>query len=357
MNVRSALVSKVLSRQGQGVLIRRMATRAVANAAAASVTAPTAPSASRKDTTCSTKKRAWSFAKRDSSSAPYWSGSYTYSFASPESDFTSQSFPANKIQMFSSTPQQSWSKTLSFASPESDFSADTLEERANRVWYNSDVDRTNMAYSLSFASPESDFTSPHIQSLLSEQQRDQLAQCSSDLAAYDTRRELLDDHAHIAQTEESADDQDEQFHFEEIYAKTDPRPLPTTLHEATQINDDRAIVITEATVPFKIVRVSSAWEGLCEYTQDEAKGHTLGELLQGPETDAGAATALVDKLMHGEEAGAVLTNYAKGGRKFQNRIRVGTLKNQHNRVTHFVGVLKEIQEMSDAFEPKNSRMA
>ena len=186
---------------------------------------------------------------------------------------------------------------------------------------------------------------------------------SGELAPYDTRRELLDDQVHVAGSMEVDDiSENHQFHFEEIFAKTDAQPLPTTLKEAKEINDDRAIVITEATVPFKIVRVNEAWEGLCGYTQDEAKGHTLGDLLQGPETDVGAATALVDQLMHGNEAGSVLTNYAKDGRKFQNRIRVGPLRNQHDKVTHFVGVLKEIQELSEAFgrsgrKKMNSQMA
>lgn len=400
----------------EAILIRRMATRAVANSVSSSLGQDS-------------KKRVWSgiltyaspesdfvgstndqahHAIRKVSSGATWSGSY--SLAGPESDFAVQSFPAVKMS-YSTTPEplwpktlsfatpesdhtaetetleeranrvwdaaepsQSWSSTLSFTSPESDFSSESesLEERANRVWENSDVDRTStdMAYSLSFASPESDFSSPHIQALLSDQQRQQLADCeeasasaaavgpASELAPYDTRRELLGDQVHVAPSMEAdgrSTSENDQFHFEEIFANTDAQPLPTTLKEAKDIHDDRAIVITEATVPFKIVRVNEAWEGLCGYAQDEAKGHTLGDLLQGPETDVGAATALVDKLMHGMEAGAVLTNYAKDGRKFQNRIRVGTLRNQHDKVTHFVGVLKEIQELSEAFGHNGSK--
>ena len=327
----------------------------------------------------------------------YSSIAQNYSLTSPENDFIVSSLPKCQSQLqYSSTPQNSWSKTLTYASPESDFSSETLRERANRIWDESQprwsgaisystpesdfssasvsaesledaADRvwnqneeasTNMAYSLSYASPEADFTSPQVFALLTDQQKRQLDHCdeassaewthrsASAVAEYDTRRELLDDHAHADATDPALPHQ-EQFHFEDIYAKTDTTgPLPTTLHEAELI-EDQAVVITESSVPFRIVRVNAAWEGLCGYTQDEARGKTLGDLLQGPETDVGAATALVDKLIHGLEAGAVLTNYAKGGRKFQNRIRVGTLKNQNDKVTHFVGVLKEIHEMSE----------
>lgn len=280
------------------------------------------------------------------SSTPQQSWSKTLTYASPESDFSSETLKEHANRIWDES-HPSWSDTLSFSAPESDFASSTsesLEDAADRLWHQNEETVTNMAYSLSYASPESDFTSPQIYAMLTDLQKRQLDHCdeasspewthasASALAEYDTRRELLEE--------------PEQLYFKEIYAKTDSQVLPATLHEA-QLVTDQAVVITESTVPFRIVRVNEAWEGLCGYTQDEAHGKTLGDLLQGPETDVGAATALVDKLCHGMEAGAVLTNYAKGGRKFQNRIRVGTLKNQNDKVTHFVGVLKEIHEMSE----------
>ena len=305
------------------------------------------------------------------SSTPQQSWSKTLTYASPESDFSSETLKERANRIWDES-QPSWSDTLSFSTPESDFTSSTnesLEDAADRLWHQNEETVTNMAYSLSYASPESDLTSPQIYAMLTDQQKRQLDHCdeasspewthasASALAEYDTRRELLDEHAQQVVTEEPVS---EQFHFEEVFAKTDSHALPTTLHEAELVTD-QAVVITESTVPFRIVRVNEAWEGLCGYTQAEAHGKTLGDLLQGPETDVGAATALVDKLCHGMEAGAVLTNYAKGGRKFQNRIRVGTLKNQNDKVTHFVGVLKEIHEMSETIasgaQKKDMQMA
>jgi PAS domain S-box-containing protein len=119
-------------------------------------------------------------------------------------------------------------------------------------------------------------------------------------------------------------------------------PLPKTFEDAVSREQHRAIVVTEARAPFRVVDVNKEWEGLCGYSYVESKGKTLGELLRGPETNTSSATALVNKLMQGEEAGVVLTNYTKSGRKFINRLRAGPLiDTDSGEVTHFVGVLQE----------------
>lgn len=125
-----------------------------------------------------------------------------------------------------------------------------------------------------------------------------------------------------------------------VEVKYDSDPLPKTLQDALRPSR-RAIVITEATKPFRVVDVNSAWESLCGHSYVEAKGRTLGDLLQGPETNKQAATALIAQLLLGEEAGTCLTNYRKDGRPFRNRIRVGPLLDE-SKVTHFIGVLQEV---------------
>jgi PAS domain S-box-containing protein len=122
----------------------------------------------------------------------------------------------------------------------------------------------------------------------------------------------------------------------------DNAPLPRTLEDALR-STNRAIVITETFPPFRIVEVNTAWEGLCGYSFVECQGKTLGSLLGGPETDKSAVTAVVSQLLRGEEAGTVLTNYTKDGRKFRNRLRVGPLIDG-DLTTHFVGVLQEIHD-------------
>lgn len=122
----------------------------------------------------------------------------------------------------------------------------------------------------------------------------------------------------------------------------DERPLPRTLEDALRPTS-RAIVVTETCRPFRVCDVNKAWENLCGYSYLESKGKSLGALLKGPDTDPLAVTSMVNRLMHGEDATIVLTNYTKSGRPFRNRLQVGPLYNEQGDITNFVGILQEIQ--------------
>ena len=128
---------------------------------------------------------------------------------------------------------------------------------------------------------------------------------------------------------------------EQLPEHTDTAPLPRTLQD-TRLQSNRAIVVTEKVAPFRVVDVNTAWENLCGYTLGESKGKSLGDLLRGPETDQLAATGLISNLLKGEEAGTVLINYTKDGRRFRNRVRVGPIF-EGNQISHFVGVLQEMK--------------
>ena len=123
--------------------------------------------------------------------------------------------------------------------------------------------------------------------------------------------------------------------------ETFDEPLPTSFRDALRPSN-RAIVITETSRPFRVVNVNDAWSSLCEYSYTESRGKSLGSLLRGPETDPLAITGLIAQLLRGEEAGAILTNYTKSGRKFRNRLRVGPLHDEETgKLTHFIGILQE----------------
>ena len=287
---------------------------------------------------------------------------------------------------------QSFSKTISFASAESDFCASHLLIKSPRVDY--DVHRdddnetkteiqeakdkffqhlqsnshewNNNAYSLSFASPETDFCNPVFTGMLTELQKRQLSNTSllatvpnhddaNQLSAMNTRHN--DVALPISEKTVSSNDQLEEeveniFEYKELRAHADllghEDPLPINMQEATKDDDDRAIVVTEAEIPFRIVNVNTAWEHLCGFTKDECNGKTLS-CIQGHETNQAAVTALMSQLLRGEEAGTVLVNYRKDGSKFLNRLRVGALRDDHDVITHFVGVLKEVREVEDQF--------
>ena len=143
-------------------------------------------------------------------------------------------------------------------------------------------------------------------------------------------------------------------------------PLPSTLHDAylefglhefsSQLKvrnmHPRAIAITEATPPFKIVEVNKQWVDLCGYSRRKAVGKTLKDLLQGPDTDLRVAKSLVASLLQGQaESEAVLTNYRSDKQRFRNHVRVGPIKDQvTGKTTHFVGVFRK---MSDSYEFSN----
>lgn len=292
--------------------------------------------------------------------------SQTLSFASPESDNTGQEshsiFSMLKLRSFllDSSAGNQWSQTMSFASPETDLcssvttSAEDVEtSRAKEAlidhFENKEQFRGEMVYSLSHASAEHDFKNPIFMSMLNNTMQDQLENTHSiqeetRLSKHVNPRELCPlpimnefKYNHVA--------------MEELAAPgfSDEDPLPRNLAEASLPGDPRAIVITEAHMSYRIVSVNDSWENLCGYSQDECKGDTLA-CIQGPETNTDAVTSLMSNLMKGEEDGTFLTNYAKDGRKFHNRLRVGPLRNDSGKITHFVGVLKEVNEMGEHFD-------
>jgi len=278
-----------------------------------------------------------------------WSNSI--SFSSPEADFTSQlQNTFSQVQQQPQTNQKvesdknKWSGLLSYSTPESDFTANEMyynehEESKTEITradfinhiQNNEYHRDTMAYSLSFAGTESDFCSPNVMELLDERMKRQLENVTE--RAQSRNKDLKVDSLKDTVTEN---------HEAGVMSVTSDTPLPLTYAAATKPDDPRAVVVTEASNPFRIVSVNSAWEDLCGFSAAECHGKTLA-CLQGPETDHEAINALMTQLKRGEEAETILTNYAKSGRKFRNHLRVGPLMSDH-KVTHHVGVLTELVE-------------
>jgi PAS domain S-box-containing protein len=122
--------------------------------------------------------------------------------------------------------------------------------------------------------------------------------------------------------------------------------LPVSLQDyyETAANDNRAMVVTKIESPHRIVDVNDAWIGLCGYTRGESIDRSLGDLLQGQDTEPHALDDFLMKVRNGQTATATITNYTKNGRKFVNRVHAGPLKDEHDVITHFVGVLQEVQD-------------
>lgn len=146
---------------------------------------------------------------------------------------------------------------------------------------------------------------------------------------------------------EGDDDEGEEA-SDEYYHYRVQQPLPKTVDDissSSKLDEDaRAIVVTDTKNPFRIVAVNAAWEDLCGYRREECRGDALGPLLHGPETDACTVTAMLSRLLAGEEAGAVLINYTKDGKRFRNNIRVGPVVDEMGKTVNFVGVLREVKD-------------
>jgi len=239
------------------------------------------------------------------------------SFTSPDADF--RFFPDTSDD----ETQSEWSNELSFVSPEADYSSqlDTVDYVPSKdilleSFKRRETDRADAAYSLSYATPFSDFAS---QGLLNDTMKDLLLNASGQKKS-----------ATMLKAENTVDD-----------VPLRHNNLPRSYEEAVQ-ESIQARVITSIVRPFEICHVNAAWEGLCGFSKDESIGKSL-EILQGPETDQSTVTSLMAKLHQGEEAGAIVTNYTKSGRKFRNRLLVAPLRSKETQeITHFIGVLKEI---------------
>lgn len=225
--------------------------------------------------------------------------------------------------------------------------------------------REEISYSLSFAGSklESDFESDNTFQLLDDRMKRQLRESynallsPSDSCAQKLRSQLppqldlghLESFALGKSVKRKIPPLEED---EEISAAHYSRPLPESISDITPSKldrDARAIVVTDTKNPFRIVAVNTAWENLCGYSREECKGRSLG-LLQGPETDLDPVTEMVGKLLQGEQAGAILTNYTKRGRKFQNDIKVGPIIDEMGKTVNFVGVLREAKNYGGSFE-------
>ena len=225
---------------------------------------------------------------------------------------------------------------------------------------NSRIDLQQMVYSLSFAgnSLESDFESDNTIPLIDDRMKRQLRNSYNALLSpseYDARKlrgrlpPQLNLNSFEALTKKTVERKLPPLEQSDGDVSSDSfaQPLPKSSSQIVSYKldeDARPIVVTDTKNPYRIIAVNKAWERLCGYTREECQGRSLGKLLQGPETDMNHATAMLSKLLAGEEAGAILTNYSKNGRKFKNHIRVGPVVDEMGKTVNFVGVLREVKD-------------
>jgi PAS domain S-box-containing protein len=126
------------------------------------------------------------------------------------------------------------------------------------------------------------------------------------------------------------------------------------LLESAVLNSYDSIVITDAGAEGssgpRIVFVNAAFTRLSGYSAEEAVGRSPS-LLQGPESDPAEIGRMRLALASGEVFTSELVNYRKDGTTFHVEARVMPIRDAAGRITHWVGVQRDIsQRIRDAAE-------
>lgn len=113
------------------------------------------------------------------------------------------------------------------------------------------------------------------------------------------------------------------------------------------------IVICDAKKPgFPTVYVNPALCAMTGYSREEILGSSL-KLLQGPKTGPKAIEVMRSALRQGAACKLTLCNYRKDGTPFWNELRMSPVCDQHNVVTHYVGVQNDVTERLKAEEERH----
>ncbi|MBB4636680.1 PAS domain S-box protein [Longimicrobium terrae] len=92
-----------------------------------------------------------------------------------------------------------------------------------------------------------------------------------------------------------------------------------------------------------IVYVNPAFEELTGYPASEALGRNC-RFLQGPDTDPAAVDVLRAAIAEERSATVDLLNYRRDGTPFWNRLSISPVREPGGRLTHFVGVQRDVTE-------------
>ena len=127
---------------------------------------------------------------------------------------------------------------------------------------------------------------------------------------------------------------DRDFSFKEIIANT---------------ND--IVIVTEA-APLqepgpRIIYVNEAFTKLTGYRPEEVLGKTP-RLLQGPDTSAETRRAIGAALQREEAFRGEILNYGKYGQRYWLDIQIVPLKDEHNQVTYFAAIERDLTERCQA---------
>ena len=107
------------------------------------------------------------------------------------------------------------------------------------------------------------------------------------------------------------------------------------------------VIITDATHPMNpVVYVNSGFQAMTGYSEYEAIGRNC-RFLQGDERDQPGLKTLRQALVEEQGCRVTLRNYRKDGSVFWNELTISPVKNDRERVTHYVGIQTDITESQE----------
>ncbi|QDU93092.1 chemotaxis protein CheB [Lignipirellula cremea] len=106
-----------------------------------------------------------------------------------------------------------------------------------------------------------------------------------------------------------------------------------------------------------IIFANAGFEQITGYAAADVIGQNC-RFLQGPETDRNQINELRAAIQAGETHRAVLLNYRKNGEPFYNDLTVTAVRDEENRLTHFVGIQNDVtMQMNTLQELEKARAA
>ena len=107
------------------------------------------------------------------------------------------------------------------------------------------------------------------------------------------------------------------------------------------------IIIADTGKPdIPIIYANRGFENLTGYRAQEVLGKNC-RFLQGKETDQPALEVIREAIKKGENCIVILRNFRKDGSLFWNEFSLSPVKDDAGKVTHFIGVLKDVTARAD----------
>jgi len=123
--------------------------------------------------------------------------------------------------------------------------------------------------------------------------------------------------------------------------------LIKTLIEEAANNASEGITISSMSEPDRaLVYVNEGFERLTGYTRDDVLGKNC-RFLQGKETDQREVDKVREAIEKGTSCTVELLNFKKDSTPFWNRLSIAPIRDDHDRITHYVGIQSDITELRE----------